>query len=173
MQAHPAPTWVTYAITAVVIAVVMALRWRRMRQVRPLKIEQLWIVPAIFAVAAATTFAVTPPHGLAWLFCLFALVLGAALGWQRGRMMLLAVDPATHRLNQTGSPAAMLFLIALVVVRTVARSAATMRGGVLGLDPIAVTDMMMALALGLFAAQRMEMYLRGRRLLAEARAGLA
>jgi Protein of unknown function (DUF1453) len=152
---------------------VMTLRWRRMRQVRPLKIEHLWIVPALYAVAVVATFAAVPPHGIAWLFCLFALGLGAALGWQRGRMMRLSVDPATQALNQTGSPAAMLFLLALVAVRSGARSVAGMGGGAIGLDPMAVTDMLMMLALGLFTAQRIEMYLRGRRLLAEARAAAA
>lgn len=36
-------------------------------------------------------------------------------------------------------------------------------------DPMAATDVLMALALGLFAAQRLEMYLRGRRMLEAAR----
>ena len=99
---------ITYGITAVVIAVVMALRWRRMSRVVPLKVERLWIVPALYAVIAVLTFAATPPRGVAgWGFCLVALALGAGLGWQRGKLMRITVDPATGTLNQTGSPAAM------------------------------------------------------------------
>ena len=162
---------ITYGITAVVIAVVMALRWRRMSRVIPLKLERLWIVPAIYAVAVAATFAVTPPTGLGWLFCLIALALGAGLGWQRRRMMRITVDPATHTLNQTGSPAAMLFLVALVVIRSGARAALASGGTGLHVDAMALTDMLMALALGLFSATRIEMYLRGRRLLAGAKRG--
>ncbi|MGR6328663.1 CcdC protein domain-containing protein [Sphingomonas sp. XXL09] len=168
MQTHDTQGWISYAVTAVIIAVVMALRWRRMQRVKPLKLERLWIVPALYAVALVATFSAKPPHGLAWLFCLIALGLGAALGWQRGKMMRLTVDPETHSLNQTGSPAAMLFLLALVAVRTGARQVAGVEGAAMGFDPMAVTDMLMALALGLFTATRIEMYLRGKRLLAEA-----
>ncbi|WP_242095252.1 CcdC protein domain-containing protein [Sphingomonas sp. CROZ-RG-20F-R02-07] len=161
---------VTYAITAVVIAVVMALRWRRMRRVMPLKLERLWIVPALYLVIAIAMFVVAPPVGPGWLFCLVALVLGAALGWQRGRMMRIAIDPETHALNQVGSPAAMLFLVAIVLLRSGARAAIDSGAGtMLHLNTLAVTDMLVALALGLFTATRVEMYLRGRRMLEAAR----
>ena len=169
-RAQPNPL-ITYGITAVVIAVVMALRWRRMSRVVPLKLERLWIVPALYLVAVIATFVATPPTGLGWLFCVLALAMGAALGWQRGRMMRITVNPATHTLNQTGSPAAMLFLISLVVIRSGARAAFNGAGGVLHLNAMALTDMLMALALGLFAATRAEMYRRGKRMLASARRG--
>ena len=77
--------------------------------------------------------------------------------------MRITIDPATHALNQTGSPAAILFIAVLIAVRTGARAALGASG--FQLDPFAVTDLLMALALGLFAAQRSEMYLRGKRLL--------
>ena len=86
MQAHTVQpnAWISYAITAIVIAVVFALRWRRMSQVRPLKLERLWMLPALYAVIAVATYIATPPQGLAWLFCAVTVLLGAALGWQRG-----------------------------------------------------------------------------------------
>jgi len=109
-----------------------------------------------------------PPHGLAWLFCAIALVMGAALGWQRGKMMRITIDPDSHALNTTSSPAAVLFLVAIVAVRTGAR-AVIGDGQALHLDPFAVTDMLVALALGLFTTQRIEMYLRAKRMLDTAR----
>ena len=169
MQTHVAPPagWVQYAITAGIIAVVFALRWRRMRQVAPLKLERLWIFPAFYTVVAGWMFTANPPQGVAWLFCLGALGLGAALGWQRGKLMRITVDLRTHALNQAGSPAALLFVLLLIAVRSGARYSL---GGdnILHLNALAVTDMLVALALGLFTAQRVEMYLRGRRLLDEA-----
>jgi hypothetical protein len=158
---------VTYAITAVVIAVVMAIRWKRMSRQTPLRLERLWILPAVYAVVLAVTFSQFPPVGWGWGFCALALVAGAALGWQRGRMMRIAVDPVTHALSQTSSPAAVLFILAIVLLRQGARAGA----GWTHLDAMAATDMLMALALGLFAAQRLEMFLRARALLAAARAG--
>lgn len=162
-QANPL---IGYAITAVVVAVVLALRWRRISRVVPLKLERLWIVPALYAGVAAVTFSASPPVGLTWLYCLFALALGAALGWQRGKLMRITVDPQTHALNQTSSPANMIFLLALVVVRSGARAVLAREGDALHLNALVVTDLLIALALGLLVAQRLEMYLRAKRLLA-------
>lgn len=167
MQVHQANGWISYAIPAVVIAVVFALRWRRMRRVQPLKLERLWIFPALYAVVAVAMVVRFPPVGWGWAFCLFALAAGAALGWQRGKLMRITVDPATHTLNQTASPAAMLFLLLLIAVRSGARQV-LVADNALHLNAMAVTDMLMALALGLFATTRLEMYLRGRRMLAAA-----
>ena len=161
--------WISYAIPLVVIAIVMAIRWRRMNRVRPLKLERLWMLPALYAVVIGITVSRFPPQGWGWLFCLIALALGAALGWQRGKMMRITLDPVTHTLGQSSSPAALLFIVLLIVVRNGAKGAISYAGPA-GLDPMAITDILMALALGLFTAQRLEMYLRGRRMLAAARA---
>ena len=171
MQVHTAQPnpLISYAITAIVIAVVFALRWRRMRRVTPLKLERLWIFPALYACIAVGLFVATPPSGWGWLFCLIALGAGAALGWQRGKLMRIGIDPVTHELNQTGSPAALLFILVLVVVRSGARVALT-GDNMFHLNALAVTDMLVALALGLFTATRVEMYLRARRMLEAARA---
>ncbi len=168
MQAHEAQGWISYAVTAVIIGIVFAVRWRRMSVVKPLKLERLWIFPALYAAAALYMFTMYPPHGLAWLFCALALAMGAALGWQRGKMMRITIDPDTHALNTTSSPAAILFLVAIVAVRTGAR-AVVGDGHALHLDAVAITDMLVALALGLFTTQRIEMYLRAKRMLETAR----
>ena len=159
---------ISYAVTALVIAVVFALRCRRMSKVTPLRLERLWMFPALYAVIAVGLFVATPPVGLGWLFCLAALLAGAALGWQRGKLMRITIDPDTHQLNQTGSPAALLFILVLMAVRSGARVALT-GDNALHLNALAVTDMLVALALGLFTAARVEMYLRAKRMLIAAR----
>jgi hypothetical protein len=75
--------------------VVLALAWRmrRMAAKRPLKPATLWIVPAMFLGIAALNFAQYPPHGLDWAWIVVALLLGAALGWQRGRLMKIWIEP--------------------------------------------------------------------------------
>lgn len=159
--------WIGFAIPLIIITIVMAIRWRGMSRVRPLKLERLWIMPALYAVVIGVTFARFPPQGWGWAFCLAAVALGAGLGWQRGKMMRITLDPATHTLGQTSSPAALLFIVLLVVVRSGARGALSYAEPT-ALDPMAITDVLMALALGLFGAQRLEMYLRGQRMLAQA-----
>ena len=164
MTPHQANPLITYAITAVVIAVVFALRWRRMSRLTPLKLERLWMFPALYAVVAVALYVRFPPTGWGWAFCLLALGAGSALGWQRGKLMRITVDPVTHTLNQTASPAAILFLVLLIAVRSGARALP------LHLNAMALTDMLIAFALGLFTMTRVEMYLRGKRMLDTANA---
>ncbi|KQR80939.1 CcdC protein domain-containing protein [Sphingomonas sp. Leaf343] len=166
MHADGQSSLLTYVVTTIVILVIFAVRWRRMSRLRPLKIERLWILPALFAVVVGVTFANAPPVGWGWAFCVAALLLGGALGWTRGKLMRITVDPDTHALSQSSSPAAMLFILAIVAVRQGARAGGA---GWLHLDTLAMTDMLMSLALGLFAAQRLEMFLRARRMLTTAR----
>jgi membrane protein CcdC involved in cytochrome C biogenesis len=82
-------------------------------------------------------------------------------------MMHIHVDPESHALNQKASPAAMVFLIVLVLVRMGARGVIG-KGGV---SPAMLTDPLIGFALGMFTLQRVEMYLRAKRLLEEARGG--
>ena len=64
VQAHPVhQTWISYAISIGIIVVVMALRMRRMGQMRPLKLETLWVVPVIYLAVAALLFFQLPPTG--------------------------------------------------------------------------------------------------------------
>src|SRR3954468_16733938 len=163
MQAHPPQqSWISYAITGAIVLLVLALRLRRAGQVRPLKLETLWIVPAVYLVAAGFMFAALPPHGWVWIAAAAGLLLGAALGWQRGRLMHISVDPETHTLNHKASPAAIFFLVGLIVVRMAARGFLAQGGGA---SPAMLTDPLIAFALGMFSLQRLEMYLRAKRLL--------
>jgi hypothetical protein len=163
----PTP-WIGYGIAAVVIVVVMAIRFRRAGVARPLRLGQLLIVPILYGVLATVMFVSAPPSRGGWLLCAVAFAVGAAAGWQRGRMIKIDVDPATHALSATQSPVAILFILILVLVRSGLRAA--LRSGEEGLlDAATLTDILIAFALGLLAVQRLEMYLRARRLLAAAR----
>lgn len=166
-QVHPVqPSWITYAITLGFIAIVMVLRVRRMGRMRSLNLGTLWIVPALYAVVAGLAFLQLPPTLPVVIACLCALVIGGAVGWTRGKMMQIHVDPETHALNQKASPAAMAFLIGLVVVRAGARS---ILGEGSSVSPAMLTDPLIAFALGMFSLTRLEMYLRAKRLIREAR----
>ena len=167
VQAHQFhQTWVSYAITIGIIVVIMALRMRRMGKMRPLNLGSLWVVPILYLVVAALMFVQLPPTGWVAIASAAGLLIGAAVGWQRGKMLHIHVDPETHALNQKASPAAMFFLIALIVVRMGAKSILGETGGV---SPAMLTDPLIAFALGMFTLQRVEMYLRAKRLLEEVR----
>jgi hypothetical protein len=160
----------TYLITGIVVVLVLALRFRRLGKARPLRLEQLWVVPAIYLVAVAITLAETPPDGTGVVWGAGALIIGGAIGWWRGRSVRIMVDPQTHALNQTASPATMILLVALIGLRFGFRAVLGQEAANWHVSSAAILDAFLLLALGLLAVQRLEMFLRGRRLLAAARA---
>lgn len=165
MQAHLAPQTISYAITAVVVALVLFLRVRSARRARPLRLATLWIVPGIYATVFAVALYEHPPMTmLGWLWLVVAAGVGAGVGWHRGKLMRISVDPLTGALNQQASPAALLFIVLLIV----ARSGLKYEGQAHGFDVWSITDLLMAFALGLFTATRAEMFIRARRLLGQA-----
>ena len=167
MHTQPGPVWISYVITAVIVGLVLLLRLRGMRRARRLRLETLWIVPAIYAlVFAVSTFEYPPRHAIDWLWLTLAAAIGAVIGWRRGKLMRVTVDPITHTLNQQSSPAALLFIVVLIA----ARQALRYEGAALGLNVLQVTGIMMAFGLGLFTATRAEVFLRARRLLEGVRA---
>ena len=162
---------ISYVITGVVVALVLALRLRGMSRLRRLRLETLWIVPAIYLIFAGAMFYQFPPSPIGWAISAAALLAGAAIGWQRGKLMQIHVDPETHTLNQKASPAAMIFIVVLIAVRMGAKSILEGGGGTgFHVSTLLVTDVLIALALGLFATTRLEMFLRARRMLDEVRA---
>jgi len=164
----PHQSWISIAVTVAIVGIVLALRMRRMGQIRPLKLETLWVVPAIYLAMTALMFWSLPPKGWVAIASVAGLAIGAAVGWQRGKMMHIHVDPETHALNQKASPAAIIFLVALIVVRSGAKAVLGETGNV---SPAMLTDPLIAFALGMFSLTRLEMYLRAKRLLEEVKGG--
>lgn len=157
-------------IPIAIVLLVLALRMRRLTRERPLKVEWLWVVPALYVAIAGFTFWNIPPAPMTWAIAAAALLAGAALGWQRGRMMHIKVDPETHEISQKGSLAAMAFIVVLILIRMGARNAESLGIPAMHFDVMAMTDVLIAFALGMLTMQRVEMFLRARRLLEEARA---
>jgi membrane protein CcdC involved in cytochrome C biogenesis len=124
------------------------------------------VVPTLYLVLAALMFWQLPPVGWVAVASAAALGIGAVVGWQRGTMMHIHVDPETHALNQRASPAAMIFLIVLIVVRSGAK---TLLGETHAVSAAMLTDPLIAFALGMLTLTRLEMYLRAKRMLEEAR----
>lgn len=156
-------------IGVAIVALVVGLRLTRARKTRPLKLEWLWIMPLWLTAAAGFLLWQMPPRGLEWLALGLALLAGAALGWQRGRMMTITVDPETHALNQQASPAALIFLLVLIAARMILRQGLSAEAATLHLSAAFVTDLFVVFAVGLLGVTRLEMFIRARRLLDEAK----
>lgn len=150
-----------YAVPALIFLIVFSIRARRMARVQPLRLERLWIVPAIYAAVCVAMLVQYPPTPVGWLACVLALAVGGAIGWQRGKLMQISIDPETHALSQKASIWGIALLLVIVGLRAVARTEA----GALHLDVAMLTDTLVVFALGLFGLTRLEMYLRAKRLL--------
>lgn len=165
----------TYAplIGVAIALLILTLRMRRGAMTMPLKLERLWITPAIFIAMAGYLISVLPPHGGQWLWLAATATLGGVVGWYRGSMMRITVDPETHALNQQASPAALIFLGVLVLIRTGMRTLMAAEGKDWGIDASFITDVFLIFVVGMITIQRIEMALRARRLLDEAKASRA
>jgi membrane protein CcdC involved in cytochrome C biogenesis len=160
---------ISYVAPVAIVILVVFLRMRRMSQMRPLRLERLWIYPAVLTVITLMTMAAAPPTigDAPWLIA--AAVLGGVIGWYRGKMMHILVDPDTHALNQKASPAALVFIIALLLIRFGLRGALTSEASSWHISVNMITDAFLVLAVAMFGMTRVEMFIRAQRLLAEAR----
>ena len=156
-----------------IVAIILVFRLRRMGASRPLRLELLWVTPALLLVVTVVAMVPAPPQGLQWAWIAVALAAGSALGWQRGRLMHIEVDPETHALNAKASQAALYLIVAVVALRLGLRYVATDVAASWKISPYLISDIFLVFALGLLGVQRLEMALRARRLLAEARASKA
>jgi len=157
------------ALIAIGIAALVILR--RNSRPRALKIERLWIRP--LAVTALSLGAILPdpsPWRLqSGALMLVAFILGAGLGWQRGRLMRIEVHAETHEITSIASTAGMVFIFALLGARLLLRGAAAQASTPLGVTPTEIANATMVMVCAMMAAQSAEMWVRARRLLTQAR----
>lgn len=163
---HGAESW-SLIIPVVVIALVIL----RNARARKLKVERLWLSPAIVMVLTIAAFASNPPPGpLGLAVDVAAVGLGALLGWWRGRASRFTVDPATHEVTSRVSPAGMLLILGIFGLRYLLRLFLGDGASALHLTAAEITDSFLLLAVGVVSAQRLEWWIRARRMIAEAKA---
>ncbi|WP_066650764.1 MULTISPECIES: CcdC protein domain-containing protein [Sphingomonas] len=150
------------------VAFVLAMRLRRMTRGRRLRLEWLWVVPVLYGALAGSLLYVSAPTPVIWAACGIALAIGAVLGWQRARFVTLSIDPESHALSQRESPLAILFIVLLIAIRFGVRALGEAEAA-WHVSVMAITDILVMFALGLFTAQRIELWRRGSALLANAR----
>jgi len=160
-------TLVGYLPLAIFVAV-MFWRLRTMDKARPLRLGTLWVLPAVFLVLVGFVLASMPPSPWGIAVIVLGVVIGAAVGWQRARWMRLHVEgeAGRRRVMVRQSPAALLLLMAIAGLRTLFRTAT---GGVqaagaahLSVAALLLTDGLLGFALGMVAAQRLELWRRAR-----------
>jgi hypothetical protein len=77
---------------SIVVAVVLFLRLRPMTRERRLKLELMWIMPALMVAGMVALFLQLPPHGMDWVWLGVIFLVGASIGWCARQ-----ADPDQHR----------------------------------------------------------------------------
>ncbi len=162
-----------YLIGLPIMAIVLFFRFRGVGQDRPLRVELMWIVPTIMIVMAGLLTWASHPAGAQWLWLAAAFALGGAIGWWRGKLIAISVDPQTHALTSRTSQVAMLFLLGLIAVRYGLREVIDANAARLGISLNLASDLFVVFAVGLLGVTRLEMFLRAMKLLGAARSARA
>ena len=154
--------YVSYLITVAVLALIV----RRAFRSRRVKVDQLWIIPALLIALAVSVVAQQPPHDAAAIAGLaLATLLGAAVGWQRGKLTRISLDPQTGVLTSQASPLAVVLILGLFVVRFGVRIWMQEHPGQ-GQAFAAAADGLLLFGWTTVIVARLEMWLRCRRLIA-------
>ncbi len=162
------PSWLPTVLPLVVLAIVMALRLRGLKRARPFRPGTLWILPAVYSAIVIGILAAMPPVFDGWMLFAGGVVIGAVVGWQRARLMRLEVDPVTRQISVRQSPAALLLIFGIMIVRRIAAPtpAASAKGAAASAGALLATDAALGFALGMIVAQRIELWRRARAALA-------
>ncbi|HUE63329.1 MAG TPA: hypothetical protein VMO78_03040 [Rhizomicrobium sp.] len=161
-------------LPVLIILPLLYFRMRKLTKARPLKLDRLWIRPALLLAITLMVLLVPPPAGLPirvlmpldWAWLGLAGALGAAAGWQWGRTMAIEVHPEDGTLMVRGGQAAILVLAALILFRMGLRTglAAEARAG--NINMLLVSDLSIVFTALLFTLRSVEMYLRAKRVMA-------
>lgn len=163
--AYGGPDWAHYLPFVIPLVIIAAIMRRNLRP-RPLRLSRLWISPLLVLVATGLVLTTSPPalDPLSILFLAASGLVGAMLGWYRGRLTRMTVDPATHAITVQVSPIGNLFILAIFAVRYGLRSMLTETPSWLHLSSVQITDALLVLAAGLVCAQRAELWLRAQQM---------
>ncbi|MFN6981141.1 MAG: CcdC protein domain-containing protein [Brevundimonas sp.] len=161
-------------IPLLVFPVVLVLMLLKNRRKRPLKPQFLWIMPAIVVPLIGlgiwgSTYsprAVHAPFGPdAWAVLALGAVLGGLAGWYRGKTVTIEKEPDGSLMAQA-SPLGLILLVGLFAGRAALRDLIETHAAAWHLNALAVTDAFLVFAMGLIVMQRVEMYIRAKRVLA-------
>jgi hypothetical protein len=151
------------------IGVALVIVLLRNSRKRTLRHQFLWVMPLIVIPMIGMGLWAGSRHAhlgvLAWLAFAAALALGAAAGWWRGKTITIEKEP-DGSLKAQASPLGLILIIGLIAVRTGLREVMQSNAAAWHLDAVVITDAFLVFAIGLILAQRVEMYLRARRVLA-------
>lgn len=155
-------------IAIVVVVALVVLRNRRPRTLRP---EFLWVSPLIVVAAigfgiwgiSQTSGGAAPVDPLSLLILAVGLGLGAAFGWQRGKMTTIHKEP-DGTLKAQASPIGILIIVGVLILRRASQGYLEDHAADWHVNPLAILEAFMLFAAGMVVTQRIEMWIRANRI---------
>jgi hypothetical protein len=160
-----------YLLPIGIAVIVIVLRNSKPRR---LQIERLWILPAIYFAMTVSALSAAPPPVTPISIGLLVLgfLIGAGLGWQRARFTEIHIHPETHDLSSRSSPIGMVFIFAILLLRVGAKDFLATHPNLVDVPVVAIGDALLVMVVATLSAQRLEIWRRASRMLAEARAAI-
>jgi hypothetical protein len=150
----------------------IALVVRRSLRVRKLRPDRMLLLPGIVALVALFMLAQDPPREPLTIAVLAGAVLaGGAIGWRRGALTRISHDPADGSFTAEPSKAAVVLILVVFALRYGVKLwlSASPDGRHSHAAELAANALLIS-SVGLIAAQRVEMVIRCRKLMADASA---
>ena len=157
-------------LIGVAIAAVIILL--RNRAPRPLNVKWMWVAPLIVMVGVGFGLwgmgqipgAAHTPFGVAsWAILVFGTVLGAAAGWWRGSTVTIEKDP-DGTLKAQASPLGLILIMGLILTRSMLRPVLEQHAAGWHMNALAIQDAFLLFAAAMVIVQRIEMFIRARRI---------
>lgn len=149
--------------------IVILLKGRKPRTLRP---QWMWVVPLLITVLIGLglwgmTYSPTADHShfgpAEWAMLAVGLMLGGATGWWRGRMTTIFRE-ADGTLKSRASPLGLILIVGLLAGRSLLRGWLEANAAAWHINPLALADAFMVFVVGLVIMQRVEMFIRARRI---------
>ena len=154
------------SVPLVIMLLVVGLIIRRSLRGQRIRVDTLWVIPLLLIAVAAAMLVQSPPRDPTTMIALaIATLLGVAVGWQRGRLTRISLDPDTGILTSQASPAAGMLILGLFAARFALRYW-------LGQNPgkchslAAAAHALVLFGFATVIVTRLEMWLRCKRLIA-------
>jgi hypothetical protein len=165
------PSQIAPLIAIAIIVPIVLLRNRTPRTLRP---QWMWVTPAIvvpviglalWGTSMEPGVDHTPFDAVSWAMLAVGLILGGVAGWWRGRMTTIEKH-ADGTLKAQASPLGIILIIGLFAGRSALRSVLEPHAAAWRLNALAIADAFLLFVVGMILVQRIEMFIRARRVMA-------
>ena len=153
-------------IPLVIMLLVVGLVIRRSLRGQRIRVDTLWVIPLMLIAVAAAMIVQSPPADPGTMIALgIATLLGAGVGWQRGRLTRISLDAETGVLTSQASPVAVGLILGLIAARFALRYWIAQNPGK-GDNLASAADALVLFSFATVIVARLEMWLRCKRLIA-------